>query len=104
MLITRGQGGWILVSPLVFFAVSMLVDRWIYPISHSPLYVVVPLALAGLSCIALGLHARLHPGFTAIDARTGRPMRMRPVHSAYFIRAEYWGVAFLGVAAWGLWH
>ena len=57
-------------------------------------------ALAGLFCVGLGLHGRFRPARWVRRPSTGCERFQRPRHTAYWIRAEYWGLIYLLFAIW----
>ena len=69
--------------------------------SEPPLWsMTLVFALSGLFCVGLGMHARFSPARLVRDPATGIERFKRPSHSAYWIRAEYWGLLYLGLATW----
>jgi len=95
---TSGRGIWILGSLCLSLALMMGVDHYVLPPGDRIWPVAVGLALAGLFSVALGVHARLSPPRLILERHTGRELMRKPVHSWYWIRAEYWGILFLGLA------
>ena len=92
------KGGWIFGSLFLILALMGGLGRYgllpgdrIWPLT-------LGLALSGLFSVALGLHARFSPPRLILERQTGREFMRRPVPSFFWIRAEYWGVLFLGLA------
>jgi hypothetical protein len=98
IFIWTGQGGWIPGSLILCLCVTTAIDRWL--LAPSGIGFTLPIAVAGLFCVGLGLHARCSPARLVRNSATGCELFMRPKHSAYWIRAEYWGLLYLGLAVW----
>jgi len=100
IFVWRGRGGWIPISLILGICLMMGFDQWLLapPLRFWPF--TMGIALAGLFCVGLGLHARFSPARWVLDPATGCERFVRPCHSAYWIRAEYWGLIFLALAAW----
>ena len=99
IFVSTGQGGWIPGSLILGLC---LWGGWNWVLNADPPIwsFTLILVLAGLFCIGLGMHARFSPARWVRDPATGCEWFRRPSHSAYWIRAEYWGLAYLGIAAW----
>jgi len=95
--ISSGKGGWIFGSLFLAMALMMGVDKYVLPPGDRVWPLAVALAISGLFSLALGLHARFSPPRLTLERQTGRELMRRPVHSIYWIRAEYWGILFLGL-------
>ena len=94
-----GSGYWALIAPVVTLIAMMEADEhWFHASTAWPL--ALALAIAGLFCVGLGAHARLQPKKAVLERQTGRELVVGPVHSVYWVRAEYWGVGYLLLAAW----
>jgi hypothetical protein len=64
----------------------------------------VNLSIAGLICIAVGVHARLdRSGKKVRDTDTGRLANLPPQHTLQGLSITTWGVLYLAVAAFTLW-
>jgi hypothetical protein len=100
IFVWTGQGGWIPGSLIVSLILMMGVDKWLLAPGQRIWPVTMAFALAGLFCVGLGLHGRFSPARNVRDPATGRVRFKRPSHSAYWIRAEYWGLLYLGLASW----
>jgi len=100
IFVWTGKGGWIPGSLILGVCLMMGVEK-LFPSlgSRTWLVTLIP-ALSGLFCVGLGLHGRFSPARWVLDPATGRERFRRPVHSAYWVRAEYWGLLFLGLAIW----
>ena len=97
--IWTGQGGWIPGS-LILGLCLWGGMKWLLT-SDPPFWsLTLVVAVAGLFCVGMGMHARFSPARLVFDPATGRERFKRPSHSAYWIRAEYWGLLYLGLAAW----
>ena len=72
--------------------------RYVLPPVHGIWPFTLGLAISGLCSVALGLHARFSAPRLIVERQTGREFIGRPVHTLFWIRAEYWGVLFLGLA------
>ena len=99
IFVWKGRGGWIPGSLILSICFMMGIDQWLL---RTPRFwpFTMSIALAGLFCVGLGLHARFSPARWVYDPKTGCERFKRPCHSAYWIRAEYWGLMYLGLAAW----
>jgi hypothetical protein len=95
--VSSGKGGWIFGSLILVLAVMMGLDHYLLPPGDRVWPVAVGLALSGAFSLALGLHARFSPPRLILERQTGREIMRRPIHSMYWIRAEYWGILFLGL-------
>jgi len=100
IFISSGKGGWIFGSLFLAVLVMMGVDQYLLAPGKRMWPVTAALAFSGLFSIALGLHGRLQPVRLVLERDTGRELMRRPSHSAYWIPAEIWGVAFVALAAW----
>jgi hypothetical protein len=98
MWVSSGKGGWIAGSLVLALALMMGIDRLVLSPGDGIWYIALALALSGLFSVALGLHARFSAPRLILERQTGRELMRRPVHSLYWIRAEYWGLLFLGLA------
>jgi len=56
------------------------------------------LAVTGLCCGAVGLYANSRPPRIVIDEKTGMEKTEKPDHHLMFIKLEYWGFIFIGIA------
>src|SRR5260221_11932831 len=100
IFIWTGQGGWIPGSLILGLCLWGCVYTWLIT-SHPPVWSwTLAFALAGLFCVGLGMHARFSPARLVRDPATGCERFKRPGHTAYGIRAEYWGLLYLGLAVW----
>jgi hypothetical protein len=97
-----GKGIWIFGIPMISLSILLMADRYLFPPAHHVWPISLGLAIAGLANIVLGVRSRQSPPRPILERQTGRERYMRPVCSAYWIRAEYWGVIFLALAAWFL--
>jgi len=95
--VTSGRGRWIPISLILALLLMMGVDHYLLPPGDRIWPAGVGLALSGAFCVALGLHGRFSPPRLILERQTGRELIRRPVHSLYWIRAEYWGIVFLGL-------
>jgi hypothetical protein len=100
IFVSTGQGGWIPGSLILSICLMMGLDQWLLapPLRFWPF--TMSIALAGLFRVGLGLHGRFSPASWVRDTATGCERFKRPSHTAYWIRAEYWGLIYLGLATW----
>jgi hypothetical protein len=98
-VVWSGKGLWIFVVLIASLGIAMAGDKMFGP-SPGLLPVAACGLVTGLFALALGLKARFSAGIPALERQTGREITWRPVHSIYWIRAEWWGVLFVagGVA------
>lgn len=89
-----------MVSLVIALGLAMLVDTQILGERYGVIPLACGIAAAGLFCLALGVHSRMQPPRKIVEKQTGRELLIQPVHSMYWIRAEYWAVLYLAVAAW----
>lgn len=105
IFIWAGRGGWILGSLLISVLAMLAMDQWIFPPDAGPLPLAAAFGIAGVFCLGLGIHARLQSPQRTLERHTGRERVLPVVHSMYWIRAEYWGLLYLGMAIWlGTFH
>ena len=95
---SSGRGNWIAGSLILALALMLGIDRYVLAPGDRVWPVTVAFVLSGLFSIALGFHARFTSPRLILERHTGRELVRRPVHSLYWIRAEYWGVLFFGLA------
>ena len=95
---TSGRGGWVAGSLVLALALMLGIDNYVLAPGDRVWPVTVAFVLSGLFSVALGLHARFSSLLMILERHTGRELVRRPVHSLYWIRAEYWGVLFFGLA------
>jgi hypothetical protein len=95
-----GKGIWIFGIPMISLSILLAVDHYMFPPGHRVWPISLGFAIAGVANIILGLVSRQSPPQPMLERQTGRERYMRPVCSAYWIRAEYWGAIFLALAAW----
>ena len=100
IFVWTGKGGWIPGSLILSLCLMMGVDKWVLAPGPRIWPGTLAIALAGLFCVGLGLYARFSPARAVRDPATGRERFVRPSHSAYWIRAEYWGLLYLVLATW----
>jgi hypothetical protein len=100
IIVYSGRGGWILGILLLSAVLVISLDRWLFPQDTGLVPLAIAFAISGIFCLGLGMHARLQHPRMARERETGRERRMLVVHSLYWIRAEYWGLLYLGLAAW----
>lgn len=100
IFVWTGKGWWIPSSLMISIVLMMGVDQYLLAPGRRIWPVTMAGVLAGLFCVGLGLHARFSPARLVRDPATGRERFKRPSHSAYWIRAEYWGLLFLALATW----
>src|SRR5262245_41945717 len=100
VLVTSGRGGWIFGSVLIGLVLAWALDEWLLGGAAGIWLPSLAVALPGIFCIVLGIQSRFRPPEHVIDPQTGRERVIRIVHSAYWIRAEYWGLLYLGLALW----
>jgi hypothetical protein len=99
-LVYSGKGIWILIIPMISLGLLLAIDHQMSPLGHHVWPISLGFAIAGVANVILGLLCRQTPPRLTLERQTGRERIMRPVCSAYWIRAEYWGLAFLALAAW----
>ena len=96
--LSRENLGRVLASLFLTLALMIGLVRYFLP----PGWEVRPVSMAcvffGLFSLLLGLSARLSRPRLILERQTGRELMRRPAPSLYWIRAEYWGAIFLGVA------
>lgn len=56
------------------------------------------LGITGLCCGAVGLYVNSRPPRIVIDEKTEREIEEKPDHNLMFIKLEYWGFIFIGIA------
>jgi hypothetical protein len=95
MIFSTGKGLWILFSLCGSLALMALINEELLGGGERIWPFAAAFLLAGLINLGLGLHARRQPPRLVVEIPTGRERITRPVHSLYFIRAEYWGGFFL---------
>jgi hypothetical protein len=93
----KGKGLWI-PSSLMAVGLWMYVHEWLFDSKAPDWQCALLVALAGLSCVGLGLHARFSHARWVFDPRTGCERFKRPSHSFYWIPADYWGLFYLALA------
>ena len=91
----------LVLDTLQLLAEALLAEYVFQPGRHIGL-IALAIAAAGVFCIGLGLQARFSPARFVLERQTGRELFEKPVHSMYWIRAEYWGLLYLCIAYW-LW-
>lgn len=101
ILIWSGRGLWILWALLLApCAAALAIEYLAVDPGQKMLALYGAIALAGLFCIGLGLQARRSPPRLLLERQTGRELMRRPVHSLYWLRAEYWGLLCLLLSGW----
>ena len=100
VFVFSGKGFWIFGSLVIAFLIAAWLERLIEPGANRIWPICAALIASGLVCIGMGVHALLSPERFVIERQTGRERMVRPVHSAYWLRAEYWGVLYLCLAGW----
>ncbi len=101
--ISRGQGFWILASLFIAFVAADGVAHFVPSRTEPKWPVIAALIIAGIVSLGLGIHAQTSPPRPFLERQTGRERVLRPVHSVYGLRAEYWAVLYLWTA-WLLAH
>ena len=95
--VSLGKGSRVFTSLLLTAVVMMGLDRYLLP----PGWLLQPVSVAavslGLFLVLLGLFAHLSPSGFVVERQTGREFVRRPLHSVYWLRAEYWGVFSLAL-------
>lgn len=100
VVVTQGRGIWIIGAPFLLMLGVVAIGKVFYS-SDPPAWLLLAWPVtSGLACIGLGTHARLQRPWVGTDPLTGKEVSVRPVHSLYWIRAEYWGLAYLALAVW----
>lgn len=100
IFIWTGRGGWIPGSLILSVCLAIGADRYLLAPGPRIWPITLSIALAGLFCVGLGLHGRFSPARLTRNPATGCERFQRPSHTAYWIRAEYWGLLFLVLATW----
>jgi hypothetical protein len=96
--VSSGKGGWVFWSLFLTLGLMMGLEHYFLPPGGRPWPLSLAFAISGLFSVGLGLFARFSPPRLILERKTGRELMRRPLHSLYWIRAEYWGVLFLGLA------
>lgn len=99
IFVWTGRGEWIMYSILLSGGVAVGLDQWLLAPGERIWPYSMAFALAGLFSVGLGLHARFSPARHVRNSATGCERFKRPNHSLYWIRAEYWGLCYLALAA-----
>ena len=100
IFISSGNGLWIFGSAMISLLITVGLQHAILPPAHRVWPVTLGLAIAALVSFALGVQARLSRARLLLKRQTGRERMLRPVHSAYWIRVEYWSFLYAGLAIW----
>lgn len=99
MFIWQGAGAVVLIiailaALLTNIVTSRVFDENNYFQTHSWAQAVA-LWLSGAGCWFLGRYLHGRPGQIVIDKATGVAVTVKPVHSMFFIKLEYWGPILL---------
>lgn len=102
--VSRGKGFWILGSLFIAFPVAEGLARLVDPQTHPHWPIITSLIAAGLVSLGLGVHSALSSPRLVLERQTGRERMLRPIHSVYGLRAEYWGLLYLWTAWMATYH
>lgn len=96
------KGGWIFGSLILSFIGLVLLDKYLHLLrpGQDRWVLGVPFVVAGLFSVGLGIQGRLTPPRLMLERATGRELMKRPLHSAYYLSAEYWGALYIAIALW----
>jgi len=101
ILIWRGAGAAVLLFGVAAALLTNIVTSSVFHqdnyFSHHSWAQATALGLAGTACWFLGRYLHSKPGRVLIDKATGQEVTIRPVHSLFFIKLEYWGPILLAV-------
>jgi len=94
IIVWRGKGGLVI---LIVIAACVLMNMLTVSMFHDNDYFqnhgwpkLAALWVAGLSCWLLGNHLNKKPARIMIDKATGQEITLRPDHSLFFLKMEYW--------------
>ena len=102
--VSRGQGFWILASLFIAYPIAAGLARLFHLQAHPHWPAIASLLAAGVVSLSLAAHALMSPPRLILERQTGRERMLRPVHSVYGMRAEYWGLLYLWTAWMGVYH
>lgn len=112
MMYAHSGKGWLV--PLLLlgcpFGVYWAVERINGPMATRPdgslahvWPILLGLVLAGMILFACGLYLNSRPPTRALEQMTGRVVLVRPRHTAYGIKVEYWGLVSMAGAILVFW-
>jgi hypothetical protein len=106
LLIWQGAGGLVILIGIVAAVLTNLLSSSLFQednyFQRHAWVQAVALWGAGAACWFLGRYLHGRPGRILMDKATGEEVTIKPNHSLFFIKIEYWGPIFfvLGLAVW----
>lgn len=97
MIIWSGRGILSVLVLIISFGIFII----LFPQAHSGIPLVASLAVAAAFSWFMGRKWNEQEGRLYIDKATGREVMMKPNHSLFWIKMQYWGIIFavLGLLA-----
>jgi hypothetical protein len=112
LLVYRGKG---FMVPLILGGCPFIV-RWIFIAINGPiakrsngsdaqiLPILLGLVIGGAILFAWGRYLNSRPAVRGIERMTGREVVVKPQHSMYGVKVEYWGIFSLACAIAAYWY
>jgi membrane protein YqaA with SNARE-associated domain len=102
LVIWRGIGGVAFIIAIIACLVTNIVTSKVFDENNyfqRHLWPkVLALGISGVCCYFLGRYVNSRPPRIVIDQRTGQEIEQKPIHDLMFIKLEYWGLIFVGIA------